>query len=145
MVAWCPFLHIHIVHSSIVIRRDSFPSPHRWSAQWKNLPGVPSRESNSGLPFQQADALPTELRRTLEGIGWVGTEEAGGILDAVQGNRIRINQVSASSSCDYKPPVCGPGPGYIGQRRIVQGTNRPRDASSNNFRSGTHRVGDISS
>ncbi len=28
---------------------------------WKNLPGVPSRETNSGLPY----ALPTEQRRTL--------------------------------------------------------------------------------
>ncbi len=30
----------------------------------KNLPGVPSRESNLGPVLLQADALPTELRRT---------------------------------------------------------------------------------
>ncbi len=28
-------------------------SPHRLPAQWENLPGVPSRESNSGLPYSK--------------------------------------------------------------------------------------------
>jgi hypothetical protein len=107
--------HSYTVHSSIVIRRVSSQSPHRWSALWEKPLVVPSRESNLGLPFQQAEALQTELRLTLEEIVWVGTEEAGGILDAVQGTRIRINQVSASSSFYYIPPVCGPGQGYIGQ------------------------------
>jgi hypothetical protein len=31
----------------------------------KNLPGMPSRGTNAVLPFKQADALPTELCRTL--------------------------------------------------------------------------------
>jgi hypothetical protein len=43
---------IHTIHPSIVIHRGSSPSPHRWSAQWENHPAVPSRESNSGLPYR---------------------------------------------------------------------------------------------
>jgi hypothetical protein len=39
--------------------------PQRFFAQQeKNLHGMPGRESNYGLPLQQADALPTEPRRT---------------------------------------------------------------------------------
>jgi hypothetical protein len=48
------------------IRRHSrrlSPSPHRRSAQWEN--GVPSPRIELGPALQQADALPSELRRTL--------------------------------------------------------------------------------
>ncbi len=47
------FNHIHTVHLSVAIRRGLSPYLHRWSAQWKNLPVVPSRESNSGLPHSK--------------------------------------------------------------------------------------------
>jgi hypothetical protein len=130
-----PLLHIHILY----IHPSSFAEiPLRLliagQLGGKNLPGVPSRDSNSGLPFQQADVLQTELRLTLEGIGWVGIEEA--ILDVVQGTRIRINQVSASSCCDYIPPVSAVQgrdtsvSDTSSKGRIVQGTHRPRDESS---------------
>ena len=32
------FHHIHSVHSSVAIRRGFSPAPHRWTAQWENLP-----------------------------------------------------------------------------------------------------------
>ncbi len=38
--------------------------------------------------------------------------------------------VSASSSCDNPPSVCGPGSGHTSQRRIVQGKIHPREALS---------------
>jgi hypothetical protein len=38
---------------------------------------------------------------------------------------MKETQVSASSWCDYPPPVCGPGSGHIGQGRKIQGTHRP--------------------
>ncbi len=48
------FHHIHTVHSCIVIRRGFSPSPHRCGQlSGKNLPGVPSTESNSSLPYSK--------------------------------------------------------------------------------------------
>jgi hypothetical protein len=57
--------YIHTVHSSVVIRRGSSPSPHRWSAQWEKPPWGAEPSIDHGPALQQADALPTELRRTL--------------------------------------------------------------------------------
>jgi hypothetical protein len=56
--------HIHTIHFSVAIRQGLSPYLHRWSAQWENLPVVPSRESNSGLPnsmpalYQLSNAAP---------------------------------------------------------------------------------------
>jgi hypothetical protein len=66
------FHPIHTVHTSFVIRRAFSPSPYRWSVNGINLPGVPSRESNSGLPYskpmhnQLSYAAPIELHCTHE-------------------------------------------------------------------------------
>ncbi len=40
-------------HSSVAIRWGLSPFLHRLFAQWGNLPVVPSRESNSGLPYSK--------------------------------------------------------------------------------------------
>jgi hypothetical protein len=72
---------IHTIHLSVAIRQGLSPYLHRWSAQWENLPVVPSRESNSGLPYSKptlyqlsnaapyqlsnAAPYPTEQRRTM--------------------------------------------------------------------------------
>ncbi len=53
------------MNSSVAIRRDSFPSPHRWSTQWKKPLWGAEPRIEVGPALQQADALPTELRRTL--------------------------------------------------------------------------------
>jgi hypothetical protein len=53
----------HPPHSSVVIRRGSSPSPHRWSAQWEKPP-EPTIELRSAI--QQADEVPTELRHILK-------------------------------------------------------------------------------
>ncbi len=46
------FNHIYIIHFYVAIRRGLSPSPHRFvSSVGKTLPVVPSRESNSGLPY----------------------------------------------------------------------------------------------
>jgi hypothetical protein len=69
------FNHVYTIHFYVAIRRGLSPSPHRFvSSVGKTLPAEPSRESNSGLPYgkarrhalQQADALPTEPRRTIK-------------------------------------------------------------------------------
>ncbi len=67
-VQYCTFSHLHSP------RPLSISSLHLCSVG-KNLPVVPSRESNSGLPAQQADALPTEPCRT---IIWFFTSPWGG-------------------------------------------------------------------
>jgi hypothetical protein len=55
--------HIHTVNSSTFIRRGFSPFLHCLLLRGKNLPGVPSRDSNSGLPYrrpayQQSFAAP---------------------------------------------------------------------------------------
>jgi hypothetical protein len=45
--------HIHTIHLSVAIRWGPSPFLHRLFAQWGNLPVVPSRESNSGLPYSK--------------------------------------------------------------------------------------------
>jgi hypothetical protein len=45
--------HIHTIHLSVAIRWGLSPSPHRSKLSGKNLPVVPSRESNSGLPYSK--------------------------------------------------------------------------------------------
>jgi hypothetical protein len=47
------FYHIHTTHLSVAIRRGLSPFLHRFEAQWESLPVVPSRESNSGLPYSK--------------------------------------------------------------------------------------------
>jgi hypothetical protein len=65
------FNHIHTTHLSVAIRRGLSLSLHRFEAQWESLPVVPSRESNSGLPYskptryQLSNAAPYEQRRTI--------------------------------------------------------------------------------
>ncbi len=73
------YIHTFIQsHSSVAIRCGLSPFLHRLFAQWGNLPVVPSRESNSGLPYskptryQLSHAAPcwatphhTEPRRTI--------------------------------------------------------------------------------
>jgi hypothetical protein len=54
------------MHSSVLIRRGSSPSPHRWSAQWEKPSWGAERSIEHGpAALQKADTLPTELRRTL--------------------------------------------------------------------------------
>ncbi len=48
------FNHSHTIHLSVAIRRGLSPSPHRFvSSVGKPLPVVPSRDSNSGLPYSK--------------------------------------------------------------------------------------------
>ncbi len=78
LVAWCHSVclldifkhihsvhHIHTVHSSFAIRRGSSPSPHRWSAQWEKPPRSAEPRIELGPALQQADVLPSKLRRAL--------------------------------------------------------------------------------
>ncbi len=60
-------LHIHILtlHLYVAIRWDSYPSPDRWSVQWEKPPWGLEPRIELGPTLQQADALPTELRRAL--------------------------------------------------------------------------------
>jgi hypothetical protein len=55
------FHHIHTIHSSIVIRRGSSPTPHRWSAQWEKPSWGAQLRIELGPALQKADALPSEL------------------------------------------------------------------------------------
>jgi hypothetical protein len=66
------FNPIHTIHLSVAVRRGLSPSPHRFvSSVGKTVPVVPSRESNSGLPYskptryQLSNAAPSEQRRTI--------------------------------------------------------------------------------
>ncbi len=52
------------IHSSVAIRRGSSPSAHRWSAHWEKPPRGAEPRIEVGHTLQQADALPSELRRT---------------------------------------------------------------------------------
>ncbi len=64
------FLYIVILYSTYI---HSITFIHRISSRiliagqlnWKNLLGVPSLESNSGLPHSKPTTHTTELRRTL--------------------------------------------------------------------------------
>jgi Na+-transporting methylmalonyl-CoA/oxaloacetate decarboxylase gamma subunit len=59
------FYHIHTVHSSVVIRQGSSPSPHRWSVQREKPPWGAKPRIELGPVLEQAEELPTELRHTL--------------------------------------------------------------------------------
>ncbi len=50
------------------IRRGLSPSPHRLTAQWDWPPCGAEPRIELGPAFQQADALPTEPRRTISKI-----------------------------------------------------------------------------
>jgi hypothetical protein len=61
------FHKIHsTVHSSVVIRRGSFPSPHCWPAQWEKTPWGAEPRIELGPALQRAATLPTDLRCTLK-------------------------------------------------------------------------------
>jgi hypothetical protein len=62
------FNHIHTIHLSIAIRWDLSPSPHRLKAQWEDPPCDAEPRIELGPALQQADALPTEPRRTIRGL-----------------------------------------------------------------------------
>ncbi len=59
------FNHIHTIHLSIAIRWGLSPSPHRLKAQWEDPPCGAELRIELGPALQQADALPTEPRRTI--------------------------------------------------------------------------------
>jgi hypothetical protein len=54
--------HIHTIHLSIAIR---WGLSHRLKAQWENPPCGAEPRIELGPALQQADALPTEPRRTI--------------------------------------------------------------------------------
>jgi hypothetical protein len=56
------YSNIHSVHSSISIHRGLSPFLPCLLLRGKNLPGLQSQDSNSGLPHS---AIPTDLRCTL--------------------------------------------------------------------------------
>jgi hypothetical protein len=59
------FNHIQTIHLSIAIRWGLSPSPHRLKAQWEDPPCAAEPGIELGPALQQADALPTEPRRTI--------------------------------------------------------------------------------
>jgi hypothetical protein len=59
------FNHIQTVHLSIAIRRGLSPFLHCLSAQWETLHCGAEPRIELGPALQQADALPTEPRRTI--------------------------------------------------------------------------------
>ncbi len=59
------FHHNHTLHSSVAIRRGSSPSPQFRSAQWVKPPWGAEPGFELGPALQQADALSTDLCRTL--------------------------------------------------------------------------------
>ncbi len=61
-------IHIHTIHLSIAIRCGLSPSPHRLKAQWEDPPCGAELGIELGPALQQADALPTEPRRTIKEI-----------------------------------------------------------------------------
>ncbi len=56
--------YIHTVHSSVVIRRGSSPSPHSCMVSSEKPPWSAEPRIELGPAIQQADALSAELRRT---------------------------------------------------------------------------------
>jgi hypothetical protein len=73
------FNHILTTHLSVAIRWGLSPFLHRFEAQWESLPVVPSRESNSGLPYskptphhtQYGAAFATQLQEFLTNCLWL--------------------------------------------------------------------------
>ncbi len=59
------FNHIHTIDLSIAIRWGISPSPHRLKAQWEDPPCGAEPRIELEPALQQADALPTEPRRTI--------------------------------------------------------------------------------
>ncbi len=59
------FNHIHTIHLSIAFRWGLSPFLHRLSAQWERPPCGAEPRIELGPALQQADALPTEPRRTI--------------------------------------------------------------------------------
>jgi hypothetical protein len=57
--------HIYTIHLSVAIRWGLSPSPHRLKAQWEDPPCGAEPRIELGPALQQADALPTEPRRTI--------------------------------------------------------------------------------
>jgi hypothetical protein len=57
--------YIHTIHLSVAIRWGLSPSPHRLKAQWEDPPCGAEPRIELGPALQQADALPTEPRRTI--------------------------------------------------------------------------------
>ncbi len=69
--SFCLFFLLYIIHTIIqshsynmYIRRGLSPSPHRLTAQWDRPPCGAEPRIELGPAFQQADALPTDPRRT---------------------------------------------------------------------------------
>ncbi len=61
------YIHTFIqLHSSIAIRWGLSPSPHCLKAQWEDPPCGAEPRIELGPALQQADALPTEPRRTID-------------------------------------------------------------------------------
>jgi hypothetical protein len=60
-----PLYHIHTKHFSVTIRRGLSPFPHRLYAQWERPPCGAEPGIELGPALQQADARPTEPRRTI--------------------------------------------------------------------------------
>ncbi len=57
--------HIHIIHISVAICWGLSPFPHRMYARWETPPYGAELGIELGPALQQADALPTEPRRTI--------------------------------------------------------------------------------
>ncbi len=75
------FYNIHTFiqsHLSVAIRRGLSPSPHRFSALWGKPPCGAGPRIELGPALQQADALPTEPRRT--GSGFISSGSGSSIL-----------------------------------------------------------------
>ncbi len=60
------FIHIHTIQLSVAIRQGLSPFPHRLEAQWEKPPCCAEPRFDLGPVLQQADALPTEPRRTIQ-------------------------------------------------------------------------------
>ncbi len=59
------FNHIYTIHLSVAIRRGLSPSPHRFVSSVGKPPCGAEPRIELGPALQQADALPTEPRRTI--------------------------------------------------------------------------------
>ncbi len=76
------FNHIHPWHLSIYIRWGLSPFLHRLSAQWGKPPCGAEPWIELGPALQQADALPTEPRRTLS--PWAKTLHCSYVSERLQ-------------------------------------------------------------
>jgi hypothetical protein len=59
------YIHTITIHLSVAIRRGLSPFLHRFYAQWETPPCGAEPRIELGPALQQADALPTEPRRTI--------------------------------------------------------------------------------